>query len=253
MGKTCRCRRLKRAALSSCSLLLGLLVAVPALGQPAEAATSPADPVCEQAGRLAERAHELPAGILVAIGLVESGRWDPARRRVVPWPWAIDAAGDGKLLDSKAEAVAQTTALRAAGVRNIDVGCFQIDLTSHPAAFADLDQAFDPFINADYAAWFLKTLYARAGSWEGAVAAYHSMRPERGTAYRQQVFANWTSRNRLPGMNVASGPLVVEFASGARMQIWTPANVPSQANVVIIGPTMTAMLPRVIIGMPDRR
>src|SRR5580658_7254465 len=50
---------------------------------------------CDQAGIAAEQASGLPAGLLLAIGRVESGRWDAARGRMSPWPWTINTAGKG--------------------------------------------------------------------------------------------------------------------------------------------------------------
>src|SRR5580698_5914576 len=98
---------------------------------------------CEQAGLDAEREYALPAGLLSAIGRVESGRWDAALGRVTASPYAIDAAGQPRVTDSKDTALQQTRALQQSGLHNIDVGCFQINLQSHPSAFTDLDQAFD--------------------------------------------------------------------------------------------------------------
>ncbi len=55
-------------------------------------------------------------------------------------------------------------AMRAAGMQSIDVGCMQINLRAHPAAFASIDDAFDPAANADYAARFLRDLLQRPAS-----------------------------------------------------------------------------------------
>jgi hypothetical protein len=148
---------------------------------------------CEQAGSDAEREYALPAGLLSAIGRVESGRWDAALGRVTASPFAIDAAGQPHVTDSKEAALQQTRALQQSGLRNIDVGCFQINLQSHPTAFSNLDQAFDPTANAQYAARFLSSLHTRLGSWEDAVAAYHSATPALGVPYRQLVYANWST------------------------------------------------------------
>jgi hypothetical protein len=210
--------------------------------------------------------------LLLAIGRVESGRWDAQRQRVVPWPWAIDAEGAGVLSDTKEAAIERTVALREAGIRNIDVGCYQINLTSHPLAFADLAEAFDPGANADYAGRFLVDLHARFGSWDATVAAYHSTQPERGIPYRQLVFANWPPGNRNlgdqhpsyqhlddqhPGDHATSadvqiGPLVVELGSGASMRIWTLGRVSAASEIVAITPTAPAPpLPRVTIGKPN--
>lgn len=241
MGRARAGRRLGGTARRCLCLLCGLLVGGPAHAQSHDIAGSD-DPVCEQAGRIAERAHALPDGLLLAIGRVESGRWDAARGRTVPWPWTIDANGDGRRYDSKAQAVAAAASLRAAGTPYVDVGCFQIDLTYHPDAFPDLDQAFDPYANADYAGRFLADLHMRAGTWDDAVAAYHSLQPDRGTAYRQRVFAVWPVHEApLPALP-ASGPLVVRFASGASMRVWTPGLAVDAAD--------SAGLPRVIVGVP---
>lgn len=138
---------------------------------------------CEAAAQEAERAYAVPPGLLRAIGVVESGRRDPTTGRLAPWPWSLNAEGRGQSLASAAEALAAVRQLQAGGVVSIDVGCFQVNLLHHKGAFATLEAGFDPGANADYAARFLLQLRARTGSWEGAVAAYHSSIPERGAAY----------------------------------------------------------------------
>jgi transglycosylase-like protein with SLT domain len=223
----------------------------PTIAQSNDDGTPSNESACEQAGRQAERAHDLPSGLLLAIGRVESGRWDAARDRVVPWPWAIDAGGDGALLDSKQAAIARTVVLRDAGTRNIDVGCFQINLAMHPSAFTDLQQAFDPVANADYAARFLVELHAHLGNWNDAVAAYHSAQPDLGTPYRQAVFANWPMGGHAATADIQSGPVVVELASGARIRIWTPSGAGAVANNPTITPVTSASLPHVLVGKPS--
>jgi hypothetical protein len=253
VGRARARRRLNLARLGCGCVLLHLFAGAPAFAQTLDGASPPSASVCEQAGRLAEHTHALPAGLMLAIGRVESGRWDPARGRVVPWPWAVDAAGNGTWFDSKTAAIARAVALRDAGIRNVDVGCFQINLASHPFAFADLEQAFDPAANADYAGRFLGELYARFGSWDGAVAAYHSTQPALGIPYRQLVFANFPSGDHQPSGNVQIGPLVVVFASGARMRIWTPSGNGAAFGSVTMTSDASPPLPRVLIGIPSPR
>ena len=89
------------------------------------------------------------------IAKAESGRPIPPLPGLQPWPWAINADGAARYFDSKPAAVAWTRLALDRGVRQIDVGCMQINLQSHPTAFRDLDEAFDPAANADYAARFL--------------------------------------------------------------------------------------------------
>ncbi|MDO9709130.1 lytic transglycosylase domain-containing protein [Paracraurococcus lichenis] len=139
---------------------------------------------------MAEREAALPPGLLQAIARTESGRRDPATGRIEPWPWALNAGGLGLLAATREEAIATVAALQARGLRSIDVGCLQVNLLHHPAAFASLEEAFEPLANARYAARFLRELQARAGgAWEQAVAWYHSATPERGEAYRLRVMA----------------------------------------------------------------
>ena len=107
------------------------------------------------------------------------------------WPWTINAAGKGQWFETADDALRAVRALMEGGTRSIDIGCFQINMLHHPQAFQTLEQGFDPMANAAYAARFLAGLQARTGSWDAAVAAYHSADPTRGYAYRQQVFAAW--------------------------------------------------------------
>ncbi len=157
----------------------------------ARAADPPAGTLCRPAIDAAENAMVIPSGLLGAIGRVESGVMDPATDRLVSWPWTIDVEGVGRMFASKQEAVTAVAALQAAGVHSIDVGCMQVNLQQHPAAFASLEQAFDPAANADYAARFLRRLFAATSSWPAAAAAYHSATPSLGAAYRSRVLAAW--------------------------------------------------------------
>ena len=167
---------------------LGLVLALLCVSQRAPAAS---DLSCEAAGGEAELAWHLPPGLLAAVGRIEAGRADPEAGRVVAWPWTVNGAGQGHYYTAKADAVAAVRALQMGGLQSIDVGCFQINLMFHPGAFASLDDAFDTRTNADFAARFLSELHDRAGSWETAVAWYHSATPGQGEPYRDRVLADW--------------------------------------------------------------
>lgn len=143
-----------------------------------------------------EARHEIPQGLLAAISKVESGRWHEGERRIVPWPWAIHAEGQGHFFASKADAVAAVKRLRAKGVTNIDVGLMQINLHYHADAFETLDHAFDPKHNVDYAARFLKDLKENHKSWTKAVAHYHSALPEHHVPYREKVLKMWREEKK---------------------------------------------------------
>jgi hypothetical protein len=140
----------------------------------------------------------MPAGLLGAIAKVETGRRAPDGS-VQPWPWSYNAAGDGRYAASNAEALQEVRALQARGVRSIDIGCMQVNLLHHPAAFPDLEAGFDPATNVAYAVRFLRELHARTGDWHQAVALYHSATPERGLIYQQRVMAALSGSGFVPG------------------------------------------------------
>ena len=220
----------------SLSFLCLLALAVPAGAQTVVQPDAP----CEQAGRDAEHEFALPVGLLGAIGIVESGRWDPAVGRVVPSPWTVDAGGQPYDSGNKAAALQVTRALQDSGVSNIDVGCFQINLRSHPAAFSNLDQAFDPVVNAQYAAKFLASLHARFGNWYDAVAAYHSATPELGLPYQQAVYAKWSMpegwQHALSAAPIlaheAKEPVTVfSVGGGSVVRVWTPGEPSASATI----------------------
>lgn len=146
---------------------------------------------CERAAYDASARAGLPPGLLRAVGLVESGHFDPTSGVRTPWPYAVDADGAGHWFADRAAAADFVRSSLASGARAVDVGCFQINLQDHPDAFATLHEAFDPSANATYAAEFLGRLHARLGSWRAAIAAYHSATPALGLPYARQVQAAW--------------------------------------------------------------
>jgi hypothetical protein len=170
--------------------LILLLLVPPAPARAGEAA------LCASAIRAAEAEGPVPAGLLGAVALSESGRYDPALRRVVPWPWTVNSQGEGRYFATKTEAVAFVEQLRRAGRRNIDVGCMQVNLLHHPDAFATLEEAFDPATNVAYGGDFLTRLRQDSPSWARAVERYHTADAERGRAYRERVYARWQDVQR---------------------------------------------------------
>jgi hypothetical protein len=200
----------------------------------AAAPPPPLDPgaQCRQAIQAAEQAHGIAPGLLGAIGRVESGRSDPRGGGVTPWPWTINAEGQGRYFETKPEAIAAVQALQARGVTVIDVGCMQVNLHFHPTAFASLEEAFDPATNARYAGLFLKRLHANAGGdWERAAGHYHSVTPERSDAYRAKVLAAWSG-----------APLTSGAVAGL-----APAT-PAQQVIRVNGTTVRALA---LNGRPD--
>ena len=136
----------------------------------------------------------IPARLLGAISIAESGRFDRRSRATIAWPWTVNAGGDARYYGTKKQAIAGVRQLKARGVRNIDVGCMQVNLMHHPKAFANLEAAFDPATNVAYAAHYLKKLHGKTGSWVKAVASYHSSVLRRGHPYMLRVLKIWVKR-----------------------------------------------------------
>ncbi len=238
-----------RGALLAC---LATLASLPALARPlppaSEAAPDAAADSCAPGIASAETAERLPAKLLGAIALVESGRQDPATGRTTPWPWTINAAGIGHVYATKADAIAAVRDLQALGVRSIDVGCMQINLLHHPAAFATMDQAFDPMANAAYGARFLGELHRQTGSWPLAAAAYHSQTPDIGQAYEIRVMAIWPLAARYPdltlGLRRAAAPAVdysrytPEFAAKVRQMVDDRARLAARFGTAAPAPAL---------------
>ena len=147
--------------------------------------------ICAPAIAAAEKSAGIPRHLLLSIAMVESGRRDEERGGYHPWPWTINVGGAGRFFETKTEAVAAVRDLRADKVRNIDVGCMQVNLLYHPMAFADLEAAFDPATNAAFAALFLRSLFRDTGSWLHAVARYHSSIYRNNRQYMIRVMKVW--------------------------------------------------------------
>lgn len=197
---------------------------------------------CERAAAQAERAGNLPPGLLAAIGTVESGRTDPAGPYRRAWPWSINADGASYFAASKTEAISIVRAMQAHGARYIDVGCFQVDLFYHPDAFTSLEQAFDPDANALAATRILAAARFGTTGWDQAIAAYHSASLLRGAWYLQRVLEAWpAARGQLAVLDMTPRQLpsyVILLSPEAKLVRVITASDPA--------PVAPAGLPRVI-------
>ncbi len=203
----------------------------------------------------AEQSHGTLPGLLAAIARAESGRPVPPLPGLQPWPWAVNADGAAMYFESKAAAVAWTSLTLARGAHQVDVGCMQINLQSHPSAFSSLDQAFEPLANAEYGARFLSTLHADAGgNWYVATGYYHSRTPVLAADYRERVAA--IAEGRIPPASlgiplyqraIQQGSLRIQLPGGGIMRINT-ARQPAPRRrrltacqvAAVLGPFMAA-------------
>jgi len=169
------------------------------MGAPADKAqdTDKYGKTCAQAVQAAERREGIPQHLLKAISQAESGRWNAEKQANIAWPWTVTSGGKGRFFDTEAEARAEVEILLTQGVRNIDVGCMQVNLMYHPEAFANLAEAFNPDANARYGAKYLRAMYDKTHNWREAAAHYHSTTPEAATRYRAKVVRLWNTARRI--------------------------------------------------------
>ncbi len=155
------------------ALALHLAAAPPALARPE---------LCESAAVSAAREAGVPAEVMLAITLTETGRAGDGGLR--PWPWTANAEGRGHWFDTPDEAARFARSLLARGQDLFDLGCFQINWHWHGAHFTRPEDLLDPTTAGRYAARLMAELYDEFGSWEGAAGAYHSRTPRFADRYR---------------------------------------------------------------------
>ena len=132
------------------------------------AAAPPSQKPCEKEMMRASRQHGIPLGMLYAVGLTETGRAGSLQ------PYALNVEGRASYGLDLRQALSLFHTARGNGAKLIDLGCMQINHHFHAEHFASVEEMFDPSKNVDYAARFLKQLYAREGTWTMAVARYHA-------------------------------------------------------------------------------
>ena len=173
------------------TIMFAGLWAMPALAKP----KNPAD-LCISAVAKQEAAKRIPRHLLRAISIAESGRWIGSRKANLAWPWTVTSGGKGTHYKSKSTAIKAVRKLQRRGIRNIDIGCMQVNLRYHPRAFKSLEHAFDPHKNAAYAANFLHKLRKSKRSWSQAVKHYHSATQTLNGPYQAKVYKIWHSERR---------------------------------------------------------
>ncbi len=111
-----------------------------------------------------EQEHNIPAGLLAAIGAVESKHT----------PYAVNCNGKASMFTSHDAAKAYVRNLRNQGIIDINIGVLQINYAYHQTRFEKAEEFLDPYKNIPYAAKYLASLHRIYGSWTKAVKFYHS-------------------------------------------------------------------------------
>ncbi len=133
----------------------------PKIKTPKRSAFSKKD--CKDLIKQLEQEHGIPAGLLAAIGAVESEHT----------PYAVNCNGKSQLFTNHDMAKQYVRELRNQGIIDINIGVLQINYAYHQKRFKAED-LLDPYNNVPYAAKYLASLRRIHGSWEKAVKFYHS-------------------------------------------------------------------------------
>ena len=178
------------------SVLAAACLSSALIARTAAAATNP----CEAEILRAADRYQIPAGILYAVGLTETGNKGSLQ------PNALNIEGKTVFPRSRSEALLTFEAARREGKALIDLGCMQINHRYHGDQFRSVEDMLDPRRNVDYAARFLSQLHARHETWSMAVARYHAG-PDNDPAQKRYVcrvianmvavgFGKWTANAR---------------------------------------------------------
>jgi tetratricopeptide (TPR) repeat protein len=172
------------------ALCLAIGLKAPAVAQ-SVAPSETLSRTCLEEARRQERALGIPEGLLTAISLAESGRWDAGAKALRPWPWTLNVDGTGLYFDTMEAARASAMDALRQGITQVDMGCMQVSMAWHARAFTTVTEALTPVENVAYGALYLRQLYDQHGEWSEAVRRYHSGNAERGEAYLRRVLELW--------------------------------------------------------------
>lgn len=160
-------------------LILALIAVLPS-------AAAGGSELCEIAARRAAVEYAVPDSLLLAIAAVETGREAVGSYRR-PWPWTLNLAGESHWFTTGDLATTFLNTALAAGAERIDIGCFQLNLRWHGAAFDSPGRMLEPLANARHAARLLADLHRETGDWMLAAGVFHSRTAEQAARYRDRV------------------------------------------------------------------
>lgn len=138
------------------------------------------------------RSHGIPATLLYAIALAESGKHVTRLNATRPWPWTLNIEGEGRYFPNRQAAIDAGHRALSTGARSVDMGRMQVNWRYHEAALRSVESAIDPFDNLQVGARILTDCYQTRRDWWDAVGCYHSpANPERAARYSGRVRQIW--------------------------------------------------------------
>jgi hypothetical protein len=133
---------------------------------------------------------QVPAEVMYAIGLQESGTTLGGQRGFAPWAWVLNVNNEGRFFRTRAEASEALAAEVERGNRRVAVGMLQIHLRWNGHRVQDPLTLLDPSVNLRVAADVLAECGQRFPDTFGKLACYYSGDVDQeGRWYARQVLA----------------------------------------------------------------
>ena len=165
-------------------LLVSVSVLLPSAGWSREAVPPGYQTVAAEQG--------LPAAVLYAVALTESGHPVAKTGMYRPWPWTLNVAGAGYHYPTRLKAWQALNDWLDQGARSIDIGLMQVNWRYHRERLGDPWQALDPYHNLRVGAEILRGCYRTERDWWASVGCYHAPgNPEKADRYRRRVQSRW--------------------------------------------------------------
>lgn len=136
------------------------------------------------------RVAQVPAEVMYAIGLQESGTTLKGQRSFAPWAWVLNVNNEGRFFRTREEASAALEAEIERGNKRVAVGMLQIHLRWNGHRVRDPLTLLDPSVNLRVAADVLAECGQRFPDVFGKLACYYSGDVDtEGRWYARQVLA----------------------------------------------------------------
>ena len=139
------------------------------------------------------KSHQVPADILYAIALTESGT--RYRGDAIPWPWALNIDGQSVFCESQQDAVYRVSQA-IWHEQSVDIGLMQVNWRWHRQRFSTIDESLVPIKNLSAGAAILYEQFEHTNDWWEAVGRYHdpgqdAVSLDSAQRYRERVKQNW--------------------------------------------------------------
>ena len=160
------------------------------LSPPVAGAATERSQVSQVEWERALRVAQVPAEVMYAIGLQESGTTLKGQRSFAPWAWVLNVNNEGRFFRTREEASAALEAEIERGNRRVAVGMLQIHLRWNGHRVRDPLTLLDPSVNLRVAADVLAECGQRFPDVFGKLACYYSGDVDQeGRWYARQVLA----------------------------------------------------------------